>query len=930
MTLVYLESFAGLNDPFIALSGGLGAPIFVENGYSLYLYPGAPATQLTLGTYRDHTVQVSAQAGVEMRLTLRSSAAGAYHVTLTADAQIRLWRDEVVLAEVIAAPVVASWRLVKVSIVGGTLLVRIDNQEVLTATDTDPLPAGIVSVSMPQGGLVDDLAIYVPSDADMLSFGMDVSTAASTSDSYFTDDPIIRQTLFSPGRDGIYGILSRSSPYLMRLNYEGTENVVSYSQPPYINRPSIFATTFSGPSVSPDGRYFAVGCRSGNPFYNYYDIYILEVETGILYPLTDDMEYDAHPVWFQDDTGLQVVYVSFPNPGNSYPVIRAIPFTSASPSPPNVPITIAQNCTGPVTVQVRAQQFLFCTHRLNTGLQGVRLIAPVFDAEAQLEPLITDGVSARTGDWLLDAAWTGSELRLAMTRQTGANSSAMIGVLNSTTALPAITTLRNFADPNPTSATQGNRALGLSPDGRWLVYNYFSLPMGGGEVSCSTCPNVYFTWAVDLNDISSESIRIDAINVMPPGFDWWQLFEPRPELTLTLALADGVDPTALYVGQRIPVVARVTNIGSAPTEGAVRLTLRVPRNLVPQGMTITGEDQSLLNDFFLTIVQFLATLGVPFSESFADALHVVGDDDLVTFTYDYDDLVIGQPFVITLDVVGRVAGEFTINGMASIESTSQEEANLTLASPIQSALSSINVDSSQSSIKLIVTALPQGIGLTKQVDDLTPAAGDVVTFTIAVSNTSAEDVTEIEVSDVLPEGFEFIQAVPSTGSFLSSTGIWRIPALLASTDPEMPTEAVLFIRTRVVQSLALNTLLENTAVIRSTDTIDVPIFNDSETVKLRVVCEGTITSGVNRVNVRSSPNAQGVVVGGINSDDEVPVIGHVIGESLVEAYGWYRLTASEGGGDRWINADSVGGCEYLSKTISFNPNDVLGSDLYDI
>jgi hypothetical protein len=93
----------------------------------------------------------------------------------------------------------------------------------------------------------------------------------------------------------------------------------------------------------------------------------------------------------------------------------------------------------------------------------------------------------------------------------------------------------------------------------------------------------------------------------------------------------------------------------------------VPRGLVPQGMTIAGEDQSLVDQIFSDIAEFLATLGLPFSRDYDNGLGVAGDDEQVTFVYDYDrDLVIGQPLPITLDVVGEVAANFTVEGRAEI------------------------------------------------------------------------------------------------------------------------------------------------------------------------------------------------------------------------------------------------------------------------
>ena len=125
------------------------------------------------------------------------------------------------------------------------------------------------------------------------------------------------------------------------------------------------------------------------------------------------------------------------------------------------------------------------------------------------------------------------------------------------------------------------------------------------------------------------------------------------------------------VGEEIPLIAEVSAVGQTNIGGTVHIELTVPRGLVPQGMTIQDEESSLLETIFISLAQFLSTLGLPFSQNFDNGLGVTGDDQQVTFTYDYDrDLVIGQPFPITLDVVGEVPGDFTISGQASIGSPS--------------------------------------------------------------------------------------------------------------------------------------------------------------------------------------------------------------------------------------------------------------------
>lgn len=152
------------------------------------------------------------------------------------------------------------------------------------------------------------------------------------------------------------------------------------------------------------------------------------------------------------------------------------------------------------------------------------------------------------------------------------------------------------------------------------------------------------------------------------------LIVPEQELELNLT----VDPSlqtrqnedgayVFRVGEQIPLIAQVSAAGLQNISDTVHIELTVPRGLVPQGMTIQGEDQSLLDSIFSDIAQFLSGLGQPFSQNFGNGFSATGNDQQVTFAYDYEsDIVIGQPFSITLEVVGQVTGTISIAGVASL------------------------------------------------------------------------------------------------------------------------------------------------------------------------------------------------------------------------------------------------------------------------
>jgi hypothetical protein len=151
-------------------------------------------------------------------------------------------------------------------------------------------------------------------------------------------------------------------------------------------------------------------------------------------------------------------------------------------------------------------------------------------------------------------------------------------------------------------------------------------------------------------------------------------FQP-PTLSLTLAVdttqltaAQLADPTRFTIGERIPLIARVAALDGRDIAQPVRVELTVPRGLRPEGMTIQGESQSLLDALFSLLIPLLDAINPDLSSVLNAILGIGVTPETVTFTYDYDDGLIGggAAFPITLEVVGRVAGTFTITGQAQV------------------------------------------------------------------------------------------------------------------------------------------------------------------------------------------------------------------------------------------------------------------------
>lgn len=96
---------------------------------------------------------------------LRNSSAGQYSVVLDASGSLALYRGDTLLQSAqVSANTSGQWRIIRISAVEGTLRVSLDNLEVLSFADTDPLPAGSISIkaSADTQLLFDDFFVWVP------------------------------------------------------------------------------------------------------------------------------------------------------------------------------------------------------------------------------------------------------------------------------------------------------------------------------------------------------------------------------------------------------------------------------------------------------------------------------------------------------------------------------------------------------------------------------------------------------------------------------------------------------------------------------------------------------------------------------------------------------------------------------------------------
>jgi uncharacterized repeat protein (TIGR01451 family) len=125
--------------------------------------------------------------------------------------------------------------------------------------------------------------------------------------------------------------------------------------------------------------------------------------------------------------------------------------------------------------------------------------------------------------------------------------------------------------------------------------------------------------------------------------------------------------------------------------------------------------------------------------------------------------------------------------------------------------------------------------LTIVVDDGTPNEGDVVTYTIDVTNKGPDDATGVVVTDMLPNGVTYVSSRSAGGSYHPGTGAWDIGALAARRTIRLaPGQTVSLQIDATVDAGTAGTTIHNPAAVTQLDQVDPTPEDDADTAPISV------------------------------------------------------------------------------------------------
>jgi uncharacterized repeat protein (TIGR01451 family) len=143
------------------------------------------------------------------------------------------------------------------------------------------------------------------------------------------------------------------------------------------------------------------------------------------------------------------------------------------------------------------------------------------------------------------------------------------------------------------------------------------------------------------------------------------------------------------------------------------------------------------------------------------------------------------------------------------------------------------------------------IGVTKTVNDPTPAVGTNVTFTITATNLGPNNATGVQITDILPAGLTYVSSSASVGAYNQLTGIWNIGNLAIGATATL----------QITVTVTTTNTVTNTATRTASSPTDYDPANDSASAQVTgSTIPGLPNNGVPAVPAPTRTDAAGVLV----------------------------------------------------------------------
>jgi uncharacterized repeat protein (TIGR01451 family) len=232
-----------------------------------------------------------------------------------------------------------------------------------------------------------------------------------------------------------------------------------------------------------------------------------------------------------------------------------------------------------------------------------------------------------------------------------------------------------------------------------------------------------------------------------------QLVSPNPQLNVVdITQSDQFDPnlgnntsSALITPQQADLQVSKTVSNPTPNVGdIITYTIVLANNGPNSATTVTLNDQ------------------LPSDVSFVSSTPSVGTYDPTTGVWTVGTVDPGTPQ--TLTITAQVISPVTEVNTASVGHSDVFDPN-----------------PANNSASAFINPQEADLALFKSVDNATPNVGDTITYTLTLADTGPSAATNVEVTDLLPAGLNFVGATPSQGTYNSTTGVWTVGTVTVAT-----------------------------------------------------------------------------------------------------------------------------------------------------
>ena len=203
--------------------------------------------------------------------------------------------------------------------------------------------------------------------------------------------------------------------------------------------------------------------------------------------------------------------------------------------------------------------------------------------------------------------------------------------------------------------------------------------------------------------------------------------DTRPRVITDISILKTIDNINPSVGSQVTFTITITNDGPSDATG-----------LVVEDLLASGYD-------------------------FVSATTSVGSYDEIIGSWNIATLLNGASETLT------VTAEVLTNGDYS---NTAELIALDTFDPDSSPDNNLNSEDDQDTVNPVPTGLAD-LSLTKEADNLTPNVGDIVEFTINLTNSGASNATGVIVTDIVPAGYTYQSHLSTAGVYNPVTGIWN-------------------------------------------------------------------------------------------------------------------------------------------------------------